>query len=43
MLLARGEPGDRQRAHRLLREAGVTARELGMLPIDPTSDVGARL
>jgi hypothetical protein len=43
MLLARGEPGDRHRAHRLLREAGVTARELGMMPIDSTSNAGAPL
>jgi tetratricopeptide (TPR) repeat protein len=41
MLLARGEPGDRERADRLLLDAGVTARELGMMAIGPMSDVSA--
>ena len=37
MLLARDEPGDREQASRLVREALATYRQLGMLATGPTT------
>jgi uncharacterized protein HemY len=37
MLLRRADPGDRQRALELLDEALITARELGMKPLEQTA------
>jgi hypothetical protein len=34
MLLARGQPGDAERAHQLLDEALSTARELGLVNVE---------